>query len=190
MKVFELVFKALLRPERTDVENKFRCSDRWYLIMKQTVHIIQRCCLCHTEVTAESSRDFGMQAVRGGLCAAVMLPFCSRVRTGIIPHSLLNQGLSLLFPAPPPRPGSFWPTPRFLLLVSKQPSPATMSCTTLLYVSEAGPPCPARMGGVEGGERSMASSQPVQTGATAVLCDEGSSLHFHFLLVLKLSPGP
>lgn len=53
MKVFELVFKALLRPERTDVENKFRCSDRWYLIMKQTVHIIQRCCLCHTQVTAE-----------------------------------------------------------------------------------------------------------------------------------------
>lgn len=42
MKVFELVFKALLRPERTDVENKFRCSDRWYLIMKQTVHIIPR----------------------------------------------------------------------------------------------------------------------------------------------------
>lgn len=55
MKVFELVFKALLRPERTDVENKFRCSDRWYLIMKQTVHIIQRCCFCHTQVTAESA---------------------------------------------------------------------------------------------------------------------------------------
>ena len=72
MKVFELVFKALLRPERTDVENKFRCSDRWYLIMEQTVHIIQRCCFCHTQVTAESAVEIlDAAAVQEVLCVAI-----------------------------------------------------------------------------------------------------------------------
>lgn len=76
MKVFELVFKALLRPERTDVENKFRCSDRWYLIMKQTVHIIQRCCFCHTQVTAESAVEIlEGRAVQEVLCAAITSTF-------------------------------------------------------------------------------------------------------------------
>lgn len=76
MKVFELVFKALLRPECTDVENKFRCSDRWYLIMKQTVHIIQRCCFCHTQVTAESAVEIlEGRTVQEVLCAAITFTF-------------------------------------------------------------------------------------------------------------------
>lgn len=78
--------------------------------------------LPYTSNCGECSRDFGTQAVRGGLCAAVTLPLCSRARIGIIPHSLLNQGLSLLFPTPPPRPASFAPTQRIFSLFSKQPS--------------------------------------------------------------------
>lgn len=104
--------------------------------------------LPYTSNCGERSRDFGTQAVRGGLCAAVTLPFCSLARIGIIPHSLLNQGLSLLFPTPPPRPVSFVPTQRLFLLLSKQPSAVAMSCTTLPFVLEAGP-CPARIRGGE-----------------------------------------
>jgi hypothetical protein len=77
---------------------------------------------------------------------AVTLPFCSRARIGIIPHSLPNQGLSLLFPTPPPRLVSIPPTQRLFLLLSKQPSPVTVSRTTLPFALEAGP-CPARIRG-------------------------------------------
>lgn len=86
--------------------------------------------LPYTSNCGECGGDFGRGRQSGGLCAAVTLPFCSSARIGIIPRSLLNQGLSLLFPTPPPRPVSFSPTQRLFSLLSKQPYPATVPCPT------------------------------------------------------------
>lgn len=77
--------------------------------------------LPYTSNCGECRRAFGRQAVQGGLCVAVTLPFCSSARIGIIPHSPFNQGLSLFFRAPPPWPALSLPSQRRLSLLSKQP---------------------------------------------------------------------